>query len=43
MSGASLLVYSLVSAAATWVVVTMLAVATRGNLSRQPPPRRQVA
>ncbi|HEY6712121.1 MAG TPA: CPBP family intramembrane glutamic endopeptidase [Rubrobacter sp.] len=43
MSGASLLVYSLVSAAATWVVVAMLAVATRGNLSRQPPPRRQVA
>src|SRR5215208_1216005 len=36
MSGASLLVYSLVSAAATWVVVAMLAVATRGNLSRQP-------
>ena len=39
MSGASLLVYSLASAAATWVVVAMLAVATRGNLSRQPPPR----
>src|SRR5829696_6519220 len=42
MSGASLLVYSFVSAAATWVVVAMLAVATRGNLSRQPPPRRRV-
>jgi membrane protease YdiL (CAAX protease family) len=36
MSGASLLVYSLASAAATWVVVGVLAVATRGHLSRQP-------
>jgi membrane protease YdiL (CAAX protease family) len=43
MSGASLLVYSLASAAATWVVVAMLAVVTRGNLSRQPLPRRRVA
>jgi membrane protease YdiL (CAAX protease family) len=43
MSGASLLVYSLASAAATWVVVAMLAVATRGHLSRQPPLRRRVA
>ena len=43
MSGASMLVYSLASAAATWVVVAMLAVATRGHLSRQPPLRRRVA
>jgi len=43
MSGASLLVYSLTSAAAMWVVVAMLAVATHGHLSRQPPLRRRVA
>src|SRR5215207_5487514 len=43
MSGASLLAAVLASAAATWVVVGVLAVATHGNLSRQPPPRRRVA
>jgi membrane protease YdiL (CAAX protease family) len=43
MSGVYLLAYVIASAAVTWVIVAMLAVATRGNLSRQPPPRRQVA
>jgi membrane protease YdiL (CAAX protease family) len=43
MSGAYLLAYVAASAAVTWLIVAMLAVATRGNLSRQPPPRRQVA
>jgi uncharacterized protein len=40
MSGASLLAAVLASAAATWVVVGVLAVATHGHLSRQPPGRR---
>src|SRR5215203_2384281 len=40
MSGASLLAAVLASAAATWVVVGVLAVATHGYLSRQPPGRR---
>jgi uncharacterized protein len=40
MSGASLLAAVLASAAATWVVVGVLAVATHGHLSRQPPRRR---
>ena len=43
MSGVYLLAYVIASAAVTWVIVATLAVATRGNLSRQPPPRRQVA
>src|SRR5215203_6818412 len=43
MSGVYLLAYVIASAAVTWVIVAMLAVATRRNLSRQPPPRRQVA
>ena len=42
MSGASLMVYGLVSAAALWVVAA-LAVAARGHLSRQPPLQRRVA
>ena len=40
MSGASLLAAVLASAAATWVVVGVLAVATHGHLSQQPPRRR---
>jgi uncharacterized protein len=40
MSGVYLLAYVIASAAVTWVIVAMLAVATRGNLSRQPPRRR---
>ena len=40
MSGASLLAAVLASAAATWVIVAVLAVATHGHLSRQPPGRR---
>ena len=40
MSGASLLAAVLAAAAATWVVVCVLAVATHGHLSRQPPRRR---
>ena len=40
MSGASLLAAVLASAAATWVVVGVLAVATHGHLSQQPPRKR---
>jgi uncharacterized protein len=40
MSGASLLAAVLASAAATWVVVGVLAVATHGHLSQQPSRRR---
>jgi hypothetical protein len=40
MSGASLLTYDLALAAVLWVVVGVLAVATHGHLSRQPPRRR---
>src|SRR5215207_4306585 len=43
MSGAYLLAYVIASAAATWGVVAVLAVATHGHLSRQAPPRRRVA
>jgi len=43
MSGASLLIYDLVSAAALWVVVAVLAVATHGHLSRQPLSSRRVS
>jgi len=43
MSGASLLTYDLVSAAALWVVVAVLAVATHGHLSRQPLSSRRVS
>ena len=44
MSGSYLLAAVLASAAATWVVVAVLAVATHGHLSRQPPlPGRRVA
>ena len=43
MSGAYLLVYVITSAAATWIVVGVLAVATHGILSRQPPLRRRAA
>jgi len=42
MSGSYLLAAVLASAAATWVVVAVLAVATHGHLSRQPPLRRRV-
>jgi membrane protease YdiL (CAAX protease family) len=40
MSGASLLAYDLLSAAATWVVVAAAAVVSGGQLSRQPLRRR---
>src|SRR5215208_6052818 len=40
MSGVSLLIYDLVSAAVLWVVVAVLAVATRGHLTREPLRRR---
>jgi hypothetical protein len=43
MSGSSLLAYDLVSAAAMWVVVGVVAVANGGRLTRQPSPRRRVA
>jgi uncharacterized protein len=43
MSGVYLLAYVIASAAVTWVIVAMLAVATRGHRSRQLPPRRQLA
>src|SRR5215217_3644544 len=43
MSGASLLTYDLVSAAALWVVVAVLDVATHGHLSRQPLSSRRVS
>src|SRR5215204_2220168 len=43
LSGASLLAYGIASGAAMWVVVGVLAVATRGHLTRQPPLRRRVA
>jgi len=38
ISGVSLLTYDLVLAAALWVVVAVIAVANRGQLSRQPLP-----
>ena len=40
MSGASLWAYVIASGAATWALVGVLAVATHGHLSRQPPRRR---
>src|SRR5215204_2303977 len=40
MSGVSLLTYELVSAAVLWVVVAVPAVATRGDLTREPLRRR---
>jgi membrane protease YdiL (CAAX protease family) len=43
MSGVYLLAYVIASAAVTWVIVAVLAVATRGHLSRQPPLRGRVA
>jgi uncharacterized protein len=44
MSGSSLLAAVLASAAATWVVVGVLALVNHGHLSRQPPlPSRRVA
>jgi membrane protease YdiL (CAAX protease family) len=42
-TGAPFLTYMLVLAAALWVLVAAVAVATPGHLTRQPPPRRQVA
>ena len=43
MSGAYLLAYVVASAAATWVVVGVVAVAQGGHLTGQPPLRRGVA
>jgi membrane protease YdiL (CAAX protease family) len=43
MSGAYLLAYVVASAAATWVIVAVVAVAQGGHLTRQPPLRRRVA
>jgi uncharacterized protein len=43
MSGAYLLAYVVASAAATWVVVGVVAVAQGGHLRRQPPLRGRVA
>ncbi len=43
MSGAYLLVYVVASAAATWIVVAVIAVAQGGHLTRQPPLRERVA
>jgi membrane protease YdiL (CAAX protease family) len=43
MSGVYLLAYVIASAAVTWVIVAVLAVATRGHLSRQPLLRGRVA
>jgi len=44
MSGSYLLAAALASAAATWVVVGVLAVVNHGHLSRQPPlPSRRMA
>jgi len=40
MSGAYLLAYGFVSSAALWLVVAVLAVATRGNFTREPLRRR---
>ncbi len=40
ISGVSLLIYDLVLAAALWVIVAVIAVANRGQLSRQSFPRR---
>jgi membrane protease YdiL (CAAX protease family) len=42
-SGVYLLAYVIASAAVTWVIVAVLAIATRGHLSRQPPLRGRVA
>ena len=42
ISGAALLTYVLVSSAAMWVVVGMVAMAQGGHLSRQPPLRGRV-
>src|SRR5215203_4750373 len=41
LSGASLLAYGIASGAAMWVVVGVLAVASRGHVTRQPPLRRR--
>jgi membrane protease YdiL (CAAX protease family) len=43
IAGMSLLIYLLVFAAAMWVVVAVLAIATHGHLARQAPLRRRVA
>jgi uncharacterized protein len=42
-SGVTAVTYDLVLAAALWVVVGAVALANGGHLTRQPPPRRQVA
>ncbi len=39
ISGMPLMIYGIVSAAAMWVVVAVVALASRGQLSRQPPGR----